>query len=74
MKLKFPNLSRFAIAFALLLPVWLLPVMMPTGRTEATVQAQQQPIVKAVDSVGFTVRDVGASAEFFSKVLPSLEC
>lgn len=29
----------------------------------------QQPLVKSVDSAGFTVSDVDASAEFFSKVL-----
>jgi catechol 2,3-dioxygenase-like lactoylglutathione lyase family enzyme len=31
--------------------------------------AAQQPLVKAVDSVGFTVSDVDRSVEFFSKVL-----
>src|SRR5574341_2160864 len=39
-----------------------------TGRTTAARQTAQ-PLVKAVDSVGFTVSDVDASVEFFSKVL-----
>src|SRR5262249_16669754 len=40
----------------------------PSGATAAR-QSAAQPLVKAVDSVGFTVSDAGASVDFFSKVL-----
>lgn len=43
-------------------------VLVPAWRTSPKAMAQQ-PLVKSVDSAGFTVSDVEASAEFFSKVL-----
>ncbi len=46
---------------ALLFSLWLL--------TAQTTARQSSAQIKAVDSVGFTVRDADASAEFFSKVL-----
>lgn len=61
------KLRRSTFALALLLPLFLL---FGSSQLAATAQqASSQPIVKAVDSVGFTVRDADASVEFFSKVL-----
>jgi len=48
---------------ALSLALWLALVLTPA------VAAQQQPLVTAVDAVGFTVADADRSVEFFSKVL-----
>jgi catechol 2,3-dioxygenase-like lactoylglutathione lyase family enzyme len=63
MKPRILNQARHTPWFALLFPLWLL-----TATTTAQQQVSQLQI-KAVDSIGFTVRDVDASAEFFSKVL-----
>lgn len=59
--------KRRAIAFALL-PLLLLFASLNWVTTAAR-QAPTQPVVKAVDSIWFTVSDVDASVEFFSKVL-----
>jgi catechol 2,3-dioxygenase-like lactoylglutathione lyase family enzyme len=61
------NLRRSTFALALLLPLLLLfPQRLAT---KAPAQQAAQPLVKAVDAAGFTVSDVDASVEFFSKVL-----
>ncbi|MGE0881961.1 MAG: VOC family protein [Blastocatellales bacterium] len=57
------NLKVRFLAFALPL---LLLVATPVWHKPATAQ---QPLVKSVDSVGFTVSDLDRSMEFFSKVL-----
>jgi catechol 2,3-dioxygenase-like lactoylglutathione lyase family enzyme len=60
--------KRFGAALlTLLFPLMLLSGSQ--GRATAARQASPQPLVKAVDSVGFTVSDVDRSVEFFSKVL-----
>ncbi|MCI0389529.1 MAG: VOC family protein, partial [Acidobacteria bacterium] len=60
--------KRFsAVLLTLLLP--LLVLSGSQGWTTAALQASPQPLVKAVDAVGFTVSDLDRSVEFFSKVL-----
>jgi catechol 2,3-dioxygenase-like lactoylglutathione lyase family enzyme len=62
MKRTILNPTRFAPLLALLFSLALL------GGVTAQ-QPASQPLVRAVDAVGFTVRAVDASVEFFSKVL-----
>ncbi|MBL8189695.1 MAG: VOC family protein [Acidobacteria bacterium] len=53
-----------ASLFAMLASLVLIPAWQTSPKTMA-----QQPLVKSVDSAGFTVSDVDASVEFFSRVL-----
>ncbi len=61
MKHKLTNPIRFVSLLALLFSLAIL--------TATAQRPVPQPLVKAVDAIGFTVSDVDRSAEFFSKVL-----
>ena len=63
MKPKLLNQIPLTVLLALLFPLWL-----STAKTTAQ-QPPSQAQIKAVDSIGLTVRDVELSVEFFSKVL-----
>ncbi len=69
MKLRIPNPTHYASLLALLFSLALLTAAPAWPSLATAQQPASQPLVSAVDAVGFTVSDVDRSVEFFSKVL-----
>ncbi|MFN0084718.1 MAG: VOC family protein [Blastocatellia bacterium] len=68
MRNNIPSQTGWAVLFLAVL-LALLALSGSQGRATPARQAAPQPLVRAVDAVGFTVSDLDRSVEFFSKVL-----